>query len=115
LPVKYAIELNQTNSCADIGGEPHAVPRQKSQDQATGHIADVEPIDSAMCGLFGADHGTNMYDLASGNSHYQLGFELLDEGGIAHVTSVTSVTTSESSTNGSFDRGNRGRCLSKLR
>jgi hypothetical protein len=112
LPVKYAIELNQTNSCADIGGEPHAVPQQTSQNQAAGHIADDEPIDSAMCGLFGADHGTNMYDLASGNSHYQFGFKLLDEGGIDHVTSVT---TSESSTNGSFDRGNRGRCLSKLR
>jgi hypothetical protein len=53
-----------------------------------------------------------MYDLASGNSHYQFGFELLDKGKIDHVTSVT---TSESSTNGSFDRGNRGRCLSKLR
>jgi hypothetical protein len=53
-----------------------------------------------------------MYNLASGNSHYQFSCELLDEGGIDHVTSVT---TSESSTNGSFDRGNRGRCLSKLR
>jgi hypothetical protein len=104
--------LNQTNLCADIGGEHHSVPQQTPQDQATGHIADVEAIDSAMCGLFGADQGTNMHDLASGNSHYQFGCELLDEGGIDHVTKVT---TSDSSTNGSFDRGNRGRCLSKLR
>jgi hypothetical protein len=104
--------LKQTNSCADIGGEPYAVPRQTPQVQATGHVADVEEMDSAMCGLFGADHRTNMYDLASGNSHYQFGCELLDEGGIDHVRCVT---TSDSSTNGSFDRGNRGRCLSKLR
>jgi hypothetical protein len=65
-----------------------------------------------MCGLFGADHRTNMDDLASGNSHYQFGCELFNKGGIDHVTCVT---TSDSSTNESFDRGNRGRCLSKLR
>jgi hypothetical protein len=65
-----------------------------------------------MYGLFGANHGTNMYDLASGNSHHQFGCELLNKGGKDHVTCVT---TSDSSTNRSFDRGNRSRCLSKLR
>jgi hypothetical protein len=104
--------LNQTDLCADKGGELHAVPQQTPQVQATGHIADIEEMDSAMGGLFGADHGTNMYDLTSGDNCYQFGIELLDKGGIDQVTCVA---TSASSTNRPFDRSSRGKCLSRLR
>ncbi|KAF1944003.1 hypothetical protein EJ02DRAFT_114377 [Clathrospora elynae] len=90
----------------DTEGDLHAVPQQTLQVQAAGHIADVPEIDSAMCGLFGADHEINMDNLASGDSRYQFGCELLDEGVMDYATRV--VATSDSATNGSLDRSSRG-------
>jgi hypothetical protein len=64
-----------------------------------------------MCDLFGADHGMNMYDLASGDDHYQFGRELLDERGIDDATRVA---TLDSATNGSLDGSSRGKYPSTL-
>jgi hypothetical protein len=111
LLVSYASDLNQTNSCADTEGDLHAVPRQTSHVQATGHIEDFEEIESAMCGSFGADHGIQTYDPASGDGQYQFGRELLDEGVMNYATCVA---TSDSATNRSLDGISRGKYSSKL-
>jgi hypothetical protein len=81
--------------CTDTEGDLHAVPRQTPQVQAAGHIADIEEIDSATCSLSGADHQTNMYDLASGDGRYQFCRGLLDEGVMDYATRVA---TEESGT-----------------
>ncbi|KAF2846469.1 hypothetical protein T440DRAFT_230885 [Plenodomus tracheiphilus IPT5] len=64
----------------------------------------VKEIDSAICDLLGAGHGKSMYDIASGDRHYQFGCELLDEGGIGYATRVA---TSDSATNGLLHRSSQ--------
>lgn len=109
--VSHASDLNQTNSCADTEGDLHALPRQSPQVQAEGHIADIEEMDSATCGLFGADYGINLYDIASDDGRYQFGRELLDEG----VTDdATHTAISDSATNGSLNRSSQGKYSNKL-
>jgi hypothetical protein len=95
LLVSYASDSNETNSCADIEGDLHALPRQTPQVQAAGHIADVEEIELATCGLFGADYRINMYNLASGDGRCQFCRGLLDEGVVDYATRVA---TEESGT-----------------
>jgi len=68
-------------------------------------------MDLAMCGPFGADHGTKMYDIASGDGRYQFGHELLNKGVMDYATRIA---TSDSATNGSLDGSSRGKCLSRL-
>ncbi|KAF1362263.1 hypothetical protein EJ07DRAFT_153815 [Lizonia empirigonia] len=87
----HALELLHQDSEGDI----RAVPLQV---QAAGRIEDVE-MDSTMCDLFGASHRTSMYDLASGDDHYQFGGELLDEERMDHATRVA---TPDSATNRSL-------------
>jgi hypothetical protein len=111
LLVSHASDLNQTNSCADAEGDLHAVPRQTPQVQAAGHIADVEEMDSAMCGLFGADYGINVYDFASDDGRYQFDHELLDKGA---MDDATHAAISDLATNGSLDGSSQGKYLSKL-
>jgi hypothetical protein len=111
LLVSQASDLNQTNSCADTEGDLHIVPRQSPQVQAEGHIADVEEMDSVICGLFGADYGINVYDIASDDGRYQFGRELLDEG----VTyDATHAAISDSATNRSPNRRSQGKYSNKL-
>jgi hypothetical protein len=101
----------QTESCAGSEDDLCTIPPQTLHVQATGHIHNVEEMDSAMCDLFRAGHGTSTYDLPSGDDHYQLGRELLDEEGTDHITCVA---TSNSATNGSLHGSSRGKCLSRL-
>ncbi|KAF1364481.1 hypothetical protein EJ07DRAFT_172502 [Lizonia empirigonia] len=84
----------------DTEGDLHAVPQQTLQSQAMGP---VKEMDSAICDLLGAGHGKSIYDIASGDRHYQFGCELLDEGGMGYATRVA---TSDSATNGLLDRSN---------
>ncbi|KNG46628.1 hypothetical protein TW65_06675 [Stemphylium lycopersici] len=67
-------------------GDLPAVPRQPPQVQKTGHIEDVEDMDSGMCDLFGAGHGKSIHEFASGDGHHQLRLELRDEGEKDHAT-----------------------------
>ncbi|KAF2850641.1 hypothetical protein T440DRAFT_80632 [Plenodomus tracheiphilus IPT5] len=87
----------------DTEGDLHAVPQQTLQSQAMGP---VKEMDSAICDLLGAGHGKSMYDIASGDRHYQFGCELLDEGGMGYATRVA---TSDSATNGLLDRSSQGK------
>jgi hypothetical protein len=106
--VSHASEPIQTDSCADTEGDIRAVPLPV---QATSHIKDAEEMDSTMCDLFGASHGTRMYGPASGDGHYQFGGELLDEERMDHATRVA---TSDSATNRSLDGSSRGQYSSRL-
>ncbi|KAF1935443.1 hypothetical protein EJ02DRAFT_309260, partial [Clathrospora elynae] len=68
------------------------------------HIADVEKMDLAMGGPFGADHGIKMYDIASGDGCYQFGRELLNKGVMDYATRVA---TLDLATNRSLDGSSR--------
>ncbi|KAJ6280879.1 hypothetical protein J3E71DRAFT_362284 [Bipolaris maydis] len=62
------------------------VPQQTLHVQTTGHVEDVESIDSEKCDLFGVDHRTGTHEFAMGDSHYQLRRELCDERVVDHAT-----------------------------
>ncbi|KAF1352912.1 hypothetical protein EJ07DRAFT_183091 [Lizonia empirigonia] len=81
----------------DAEGDLHAVPQQTLPFQAAGPI---EEMDSAIYDPFGAGHGKSMYDIASGDRHYQFGCEFLDEGSMGYATRVA---TSDSAANGLLD------------
>ncbi|EMD66433.1 hypothetical protein COCSADRAFT_179707 [Bipolaris sorokiniana ND90Pr] len=76
------------------------VPLQIPQVQTTGHMEDVEGMNSEKCDLLGMNYRTDTHDFAKGDSHYQLRRELCDEGVMDHVTLGLAL-------NKSFDGGGR--------
>lgn len=101
------MESLQPKSCAESEGDLPAIPRQPPQVQKTGHIEDVEDMDSGMCDLFGAGHGKSIHEFASGDGHHQLRPELRDEGEKDH-------STIDLALNELFDRSSRGKYLKRL-
>jgi hypothetical protein len=99
LLVSHVSESNQTESYADSEGDIRAVPLQI---QPACRVEEVEDMDSAMCGLSGADHG---------DGHYEFGGKLLGEERMYHATPIT---TLDSATNQLLDGSSQGEYSSRL-
>jgi len=84
--------------CADTEGIPHAVSGEPPQVQTEGHIADVEGMDSALCGL-ASDVGCS-----------QSGSESLDEG---VMDDTTNAAISNSNTDWSLNSTTQGKYSNK--
>ncbi|KAF1947362.1 hypothetical protein EJ02DRAFT_303868, partial [Clathrospora elynae] len=69
-----------------------------------GHIEDIKDIDTGMCDLFGAGHGTSTYEFTSSNGHQQLCRKLRDEGEKDHAILDLDL-------NKSFNRSSQGKYL----
>lgn len=98
----HVSERMRTESYLESESNLPTVPLQIPQVQTSGHMEDVEGMDSEKCDLLRVNYRRDTHEFAKGDSHYQLRRELCDEGVMDHVTLDLAL-------NKSFDGGGRGK------